>query len=287
MQQTELQATWLDVDGMRIHCLIAGESGSPVVLLHGAGVDSATLSWGKVIGPLSAHHRVFAPDLPGYGQSSKPDIQYTMDFYVSFVEHLLDTLHLEKVSLVGLSLGGGIALALALRSPQHIEKLVLVDPYGILDKVVAHKLSYLYVHLPFLEQLSWWLVGRSHSLIRWSLLAGIIYDSAHLSDELVDRVYQAAREPGAGKAYISFQKNEMLWSSLRSNFTSRLREITAPTLIVYGDHDTAVPRAYVQRAHELVTNSQLYIMQGCRHWPQGEKPEEFSSVVGNFLDGVP
>ena len=141
MRQTEFQAIWLDVDGMRIHCLTAGESGAPVVFLHGAGVDSASLSWGEVIGPFSTHHRVFAPDLPGYGQSSKPDIQYTMDFYVSFVEHLLDVLHLEKVSLVGLSLGGAIALALTLRSPVRVEKLVLVDTYGIQDKVVAHRLS--------------------------------------------------------------------------------------------------------------------------------------------------
>jgi pimeloyl-ACP methyl ester carboxylesterase len=285
MRQAELQAIWLNVGGMRIHCLTAGESGTPVVLLHGAGVDSASLSWEKVIGPFSTHHRVFAPDLPGYGQSSKPDIPYTMDFYVSFVEHLLDILHLEKVSLVGLSLGGAIALALTLQAPRRVEKLVLVDPYGIQDKVVAHMLSYLYVYLPFLDELSWWLIGRSRSLVRRSLLAGLIYNPARLSDELVDRVYQAARQPRAGAAYISFQKSEIRWSGLRSNFTARLHEITIPTLLVYGAEDKAVPLAYVQRAHALIPHSQLYIMQECRHWPQGEKPEEFSRVVGNFLDG--
>ena len=283
MRKTELQATWLDVDGMRIHCLTAGESGTPVVLLHGAGVDSATFSWGEVIGPLSAHHRVFAPDLPGYGQSPRPDIQYTVDFYVSFVEHMLDVLQQDQVSLVGLSLGGAIALALTLHAPARIEKLVLVDPYGIQDKVVAHRLSYLYVRLPFLDEVSWWLIGRSRSLVRWSLLASIIYNPAHLSEELVDRVYQAVREPGAGKAYISFQRSEARWSGLRSNFTSRLHEITAPTLLVYGAQDIAIPLAYIQRAHMLIPNSQLSIMQECRHWPQGEKPEEFTRVVGNFL----
>ncbi len=284
MQETELPAIWLDIDGMRIHCLTAGESGSPVMLLHGAGVDSASFSWGEVIGPLAAHHRIFAPDLPGYGQSSKPDIQYTIEFYVSFVEHVLDVLHLEKVSLVGLSLGGAIALALTLRAPGRVEKLVLVDPYGIQDKVVAHMLSYLYVHLPFLDEVSWWLIGRSRSLVRWSLLDGLIYNPAHLSDELVDRVYQAAREPGAGKAYISFQRSEVRWSGLRSNFTSRLHEITISTLLVYGAEDRAVPLAYVQRAHALIRNSELSIMQECRHWPQGEQPEEFTRVVGSFLD---
>ena len=161
MQQTAFQAVWLNVDGMRIHCLTAGESGSSIVLLHGAGADSATLSWGEVIGPLSSHHRVFAPDLPGYGRSPKPDIQYTMDFYVQFVQQLLDVLQQDQIVLVGLSMEGAIALALALRSPKWVEKLVLVDPYGIQDKVVAHWLSYLYVHLPSLDELSWWLIGRS------------------------------------------------------------------------------------------------------------------------------
>ena len=73
---------WLEVDGLRIHYLAAGETGSPVILLHGGGLDSASFSWGNVIGPLSDHHRVFAPDLPGYGQSDKPAIQYTMDYYI-------------------------------------------------------------------------------------------------------------------------------------------------------------------------------------------------------------
>ena len=145
-------------------------------------------------------------------------------------------------------------------------------------------LSYLYVHLPFLDELSWWLIGRSRSLVRWSMLAGLIYNPARLSDELVDRVYQAVRQSRAGKAYISFQRSEARWSGLRSNFTARLHEITVPTLLVSGEEDRAVPLAYVQRAHTLIPHSQLYIMQECRHWPQGEKPEEFTRVVANFLD---
>ncbi|HEX6551973.1 MAG TPA: alpha/beta hydrolase [Ktedonobacteraceae bacterium] len=284
MQQTVPQDIWIDVDGMRLHCLTAGENGSPVVLLHGAGLDSAALSWGEVIGPLSMHHRIFAPDLPGYGQSSRPDIRYTIDFYVIVVNHLLDILHLEKVNLVGLSLGGAIALALTLHAPTRVEKLVLVDTYGIQDKLAAQRLSYLYVHLPFLDELSYWLIGRSRSLVRWSLLAGLIYNPTRLPDELVDQVYQAAREPGAGKAFISLQRSDVRWSGLRSDFTHKLHEITVPTLIVHGAEDTAVPLAYAQRAKALIPHVELYVMQECRHWPQREKPEEFISVVGNFLD---
>ncbi len=283
MRPTEPQAIWLDIDGLRVHCLTAGEHGSPVVLLHGAGVDSASLSWGEVIEPCSTHHRVFAPDLPGYGQSSRPEIRYTIDFYVSIVEQVLDNLHLKKVSLVGLSLGGAIALALTLRSPVRVEKLVLVDTYGIQDKVAAQTLSYLYVQLPFLNELSWWLLGRCRSLVRWSLLTSLIYNPAHLSDELVNRVYQAMREPRAEKAYVSFQRSEVRWAGLRSDFTSRLHEITVPTLFVHGAEDRAVPLAAVQQAHALIPHSELFIMSECRHWPQREQPEEFIRVTGNFL----
>ena len=284
MQHADSQAIWIDVDGMHLHCLTAGENGSPVVLLHGAGLDSASLSWGEVMGPLSAHRRIFALDLPGYGQSERPVARYTIDWYVTVVKHVLDILHLDQVSLVGLSMGGAIALALTLDAPERVEKLVLVDTYGIQDKVAAQRLSYLYVHLPFLDELSYWLMGKSRSLIRWSLLAGLIYDPAHLSDELVDQVYQAAHEAGAGKAFISMQRSDVGWSGLRSNLTARLHEIMVPTLLVHGAQDQAVPLAYAKRAHALIPHSQLHIMQACRHWPQREKPKEFSCVVEHFLD---
>jgi len=284
MVPTKIHSSWLNVDGLHIHYLLAGESGSPVILLHGAGLDSAALSWEEVIGPLSEKHRVFAPDLPGYGQSDKPVIHYTMDYYITFLDHMMDALRLEQASFVGLSMGGGIALGVTLRFPTRVEKLVLVDSYGIQDKVAAQTLSYFYVRLPFLDELSYWLIGKSRSMVRWSLLSGLIYSPHHLSDELVDKVYQVARKPGAGKAFISMQRNEMLWNGLRTNFTSRLHEITVPTLIVHGAQDTAVPLAYAQRARTLIKNSELSIMQECKHWPQREKPEEFTHVVSNFLN---
>lgn len=82
----------IEVKGLSVSCLFAGEHGSLVVLLHGGGTDSVSLSWGKTIGPLSCEHRLFAPDLPGYGQSDKPYLPYTTDYYVNFLGELLDAL---------------------------------------------------------------------------------------------------------------------------------------------------------------------------------------------------
>ena len=104
---------------------------------------------------------------------------------------------------------------------------------------------------------------------------------------LIPQVYRLAREPGAGKACISFQRSEVLWNGLRSNFIDRLHEITASTRLLRGVADAAVPLSHVQRAHELIKGSELSIMQECKHWPQGEKPEEFNRVVLNVLGRSP
>ena len=101
---------WIEVQNLRIHCLVAGETGSPVVLLHGGGVDSASLSWGLTLGPLAENHRVIAPDLPGYGQSDKPEVHYSTNFYIDFLVHWLDAMQFQKVSLIGLSLNCDFAL---------------------------------------------------------------------------------------------------------------------------------------------------------------------------------
>lgn len=103
------------VNRFSIHCYTAGldQKGPPVVLLHGGGIDSAHLSWGGVLAPLSENFQVYAPDLPGYGKSDKPDITYSLDFYVGFLKEWMEHLGLNRIRLVGLSLGGGIAIRFA------------------------------------------------------------------------------------------------------------------------------------------------------------------------------
>jgi len=108
-----VEGGWVEVDGLRVHYLMAGEGNDPVLLLHGGGFDSASLSYKHAISPISEHHLVFAPDWPGYGESDKPEMEYTTDYYVGFLGRLMDTLGLEKASLVGISMGGAISLCKA------------------------------------------------------------------------------------------------------------------------------------------------------------------------------
>ncbi len=272
---------WIAVQGLKIHYLTAGEMGSPVILLHGGAVDSASISWGAALEAFASTHRVFAPDLPGYGQSAKPDVQYTTEFYVDFLVHMLDAVQLPKASLVGLSLGGAITLGFTLNYPDRVDRLIVIDPYGILPKVAWHKLSYLWVKSPFNElsyRFKW-----SKGMVRWLLLSSFISSPARLSEALVDELYQAMQAPGAGKAWTSYQRYEMSWQGVRHNYLPRLSEIQAPTLFINGEKDTVVPLKYAQEAHAQVKNSQLYIMPECKHWPMRDKPEEFNRVVAEFL----
>jgi pimeloyl-ACP methyl ester carboxylesterase len=290
MLPTDIQEIWLTVEGLRIHCLTSGKSGPPVLLLHGGGLDSATLSWSDTIVPLAQHYRVFAPDLPGFGLSNIPDIQYTIDFYVDFIKHLLDELHLNKIYLAGLSLGGAIALSFTLRFPEQVEKLVLVDAYGIIDANIwprwVYLLLYFYVHhLSFLNDLIYRYAGANRERIRKQLVAsGVVHRADRLSPQLIEQIYQHAHLPGQGKAFTSFQQNELLWNGLRTSLIDHLHEIAVPTLIINGEQDRGVPLAYAQKAHALISGSQLAVLKDCGHWPQRETPVEFNRILKGFLD---
>ncbi|MBA4603419.1 alpha/beta fold hydrolase [Thermoactinomyces mirandus] len=283
MKPGNIDSRFFTVRQMKIHCYVAGKASgeTPVIFLHGGGIDSAWLSWGEVMGPVSGKFRVFAPDLPGYGKSDKPDITYSLDFYVDFLNELINQLGLKKAHLVGLSLGGGLAIRYSLMHPDKVDRLVLVAPYGIFSKLVSHKLSYFYVKT-FLNELSYRLL-RSRKFTRWSLLSGVIYDARKLTDELFEEIYQAGLEPFAGKAFMSFQRSELTPAGIRSDLTGQLSQIQAPTLIIQGKEDPAVRPVYARKAHEKIPRSRLCLFEKCRHWPQREHPEKFIQAVIEFL----
>jgi len=270
------------VDGLRIHCLLAGSDGPPLLLLHGGGIDPASFSYKHAIGPLAREHRVFAPDWPGYGESEGPDAGYTMGFYTGFLSRLLESLALERASLVGLSLGGGAALGFALRSPERVDKLVLVDSYGLGGDVPWGRLGYLLVHAPFIEDVTYAILRRSRRMVRRSLY-GIVHDRGVVSEGMVEEAYRLVNQPRAGRAFASFQRNEVGWGGLRTNYADRLQEISAPTLIVHGAHDAGVPVSRARKAQQLIAGSELRVLPECGHWPLRERPEEFNRIVGEFL----
>ena len=279
---TKVENRWVEVDGLRIHYLKAGEGDAPVLLLHGGGYDSASLSYKHAIGSISKHYRVFAPDWPGYGQSDKPEMEYSNEYYVGFLGRLMDALGLEKANLVGISMGGAISLGFALRSPQRVEKLVLVDSHGLGGEVPGGTASYLLVRLPLLNRLMWAALKRSRRMVRASLET-TFYDPRAVTETLVDEVHQLVRKPGAGQAWRSWQENEIGREGLRTNYVDRLPTLAVPTLILHGEEDKFVPVSWARRAHTLIEDPELKILPQCGHWLTLERPEEFNRSVSEFL----
>ena len=280
--ENRIEDGWVEVDGLRVHCLKAGEGNVPVLLLHGGGYDSASLSYKHAVGPISEHHRVFAPDWPGYGESDKPEMQYSTEYYVGFLGRLMDALSMEKASLVGISMGGAIALGFSLRSPQRVDKLVLVDSHGLGGEVPGGVASYVFVRLPLLNKLVWAALGRSRRMVRASLQT-TFYDPRAITENLVNEVYELVKKPRVGQAWRSWQKNEIGREGLRTNFVNRLHELAVPTLILHGAEDKYVPDSWARRAHTLIKDSELHIFPQCGHWLTLERPGEFDSAVLEFL----
>ena len=280
---TKVEDGWAGVGGLRIHYLASGESGdAPVLLLHGGGYDSARLSYGSSLGSISRYYKTFAPDWPGYGASDKLKARYSTGYYVYFLGRFMDALSLEKASLVGISMGGAISLGFTLSSPQRVDKLVLVDSHGLGRELPWQKTSWALVRLPLLNRALWTLMGRSRRMIRWSLEA-VFYEPRNATEDLVDEIYRLTKTSRAASAWRSWQRSEILWDGLRTNFVDRLHEVAVPTLILHGAEDRFVPVAWARRAHQMIQDSELRIFPGCGHWLPREAPGEFERAVLEFL----
>ncbi len=273
----------LRVSGLRVRCLASGEGEPAALLLHGASLDCAELSFGHLIGPLSRRRRVYAPDWPGYGGSDRPEgLPYDMGFYEGFLERLLDALGLKRADLVGFSLGGGVALSLALREPRRVRRLVLAGSYGLGRGVPWGLLGVALGRSALAARLAYALMRRSRRALRLGL-RNVVCDPAAISGALLEELARQAALPGAGRAFLRFRRSEVGWRGLRSDLSGNLHRLESPTLLVHGSRDRVIPVAWAERAHRLIPRSELVVFEGCGHWVPRERPEEFSRAVERFL----
>lgn len=278
----DINSTKITVKGINVQCYLAGKGTDTILLLHGAGVDSALMSWAEVIPLLSEKYRLIAPDLPGYGDSDRIDGEYSLLFYTEIIKGVVEAFQCGPVILAGLSLGGGISLNMALEYPELVKLLIPVDSWGIFPRLPYHRLTYWYTRSKVNEKLYKW-TGKYDWLVRWSLASSLIGDKSKITDALTAEVQRAMLEPGAGQPFISFQKSEITKDGLKTDLFSRLGEIMIPTLLIHGSQDKAVPLKDAVAASKLIPDCELYIMKGCKHWPQKERPEEFSQAVDDFV----
>jgi pimeloyl-ACP methyl ester carboxylesterase len=180
-------------------------------------------------------------------------------------------------------MGGAIGLGFTLNHPDRVSKLILVDSYGLQDLAPAHKLSYLFVRLPLVNELTWYTISRNRSKAAASL-RGIFSNPDRVDDELIYLVFAELNKPRVGQAFRSFQMEEMGWNTMTTVYMEQLDEIQVPTLIVHGAQDNLVPPHCAKEAHSRIEGSQLSIIPDAGYWPQREKPEEFYNIVSTFIN---
>lgn len=274
---------WSDADGVAMHYLAAGNPSDPtVVLLHGGVIDCASLSWGGVLDRLAEDRYVLAPDLAGYGESDRPDVDYSTAWHVRAVESFLDDRGLESPSVVGLSLGGGIAIGLALRSPGRVGRLVPVDSYGLGRDLPNGQLSWALSRVPQLNRLSLALLARSERLTRASLGA-IVVDPDAVPDEVVAELHERVGRPEAGEAFRRWRQAEVSSDGYRTDYTDRLDRLDAPTLFVHGEEDELFPVEWARAAADRVPDARIETFEGVAHWPPREAPDRFVETLDAFL----
>ena len=276
------------LDGLRVRYHRAGPETAPqgadappVVLLHGGGLDSAALSWRDALPALAADRTVCAPDWPGYGESDPPDGSPSVAYYVDVLRRFLDALDLPRVSLVGISMGGAAAVGFALDHPDRVERLVAVDSYGLGRRAPGGSLGAMFVRLPVVNGLPFAAMAQSRWLTAQTLRE--IVAPENLTADLVDEALTELRRPRAAEAWTAFQRNEVGFDGLRTDFTDRLADLRTPTLFVHGEEDPLIPVDWSARAASLAPDAGVHAIPDCGHWPPREKPEEFVEAVRAFL----
>ncbi|WP_121821499.1 alpha/beta fold hydrolase [Halostella salina] len=271
------------VDGRRIRYLRAGDDGPPLLFLHGGGVDDAAVSWKHAIPHFAEDHRVYALDWPGYGESDPSETTPTTDLYAGTLTGFLDAVGLDSATLVGISMGGAAALSVAVRDPERVDRLALVDSYGLADAVPGGIGSYLLANAPFANA-----VGRlafaTSPLGARAALRNIVYDADAVDDEFVAAVGERLRRPDAGEEFLAYLRHEFSPDRVRTSFVDDFADLRPPTLFVHGREDPLIPVSWSERAAERVPDGELAAFEHCGHWPPRERPDLFNRTLRAFLD---
>jgi pimeloyl-ACP methyl ester carboxylesterase len=272
-ERVELSVDGSDVD---VHYRTGG-SGPPLVFLHGIGMDAATVSWRHALPELAAERTVYAPDLPGHGASDKPDRAYTTAYYLETVAAFLDALDITEPALAGLSMGGALALGHTLDGGT-VERLILVDSYGLGDDAYWRTAASGILRTPLFGNLLWRGVSSSKPAIRTGLRS---MAATEPSQELVDDV-AAVLDRESVRAMRRWQRDEFRRSGFRTDYSARLSDISVPTLVVHGNEDPLLPPSWSRTAAAALADSELEILENCGHCPPRERPAAFNSAVRSF-----
>ena len=259
--------------------------GAPVLLLiHGMAGSSAT--WREVGPALTREYTVIAPDLLGHGASAKPRHDYSLGAFASGLRDLLVALRIDRATIVGQSLGGGIAMQFAYQHPDRCERLVLVSSGGLGPDVswILRALT-----LPGVEYVMPVLfpgfVRDAGDAVRRKL-GSFGLRAPHVEEEW--RGYASLTDPETRQAFVKTLRAviDLSGQSVSAHDRLYLAELL-PTLIVWGDKDHIIPVAHAHAAHEAMPGSELVTFEHSGHFPHVEEPQRFAEVLLDFLERRP
>jgi pimeloyl-ACP methyl ester carboxylesterase len=280
------RSEWLDIDWQqhlhtctvhdsRVNYVEMGE-GPPVVFIH--GLSGCWQNWLENIPHVARRHRVVALDLAGFGESELPHEEISIPGYGRFVDAFLGQIGVERAALIGNSMGGFIAAETAIAHPSRVEKLVLVSAAGLM-RVGNRRLAALERAARLFQPATAAVLARREYIVkrprlRRRMLYGIVRFPERIEPELVYEVASGAGKPGFVDALNA------IWDY---DFSERLPEISAPTLIVWGRQDRIVPVAGAYEYERLIAGARLEVLEDTSHMAMLERPARFNALVEEFL----
>jgi len=266
------------VHDQRIAYLDVG-AGPPVVLIHGFG--GSMWQWEQQQHTLSQHFRILTLDLPGAGLSDKPEIDYRPDQMLDFFVGFMDAVKIQQATLVGNSMGAGLAIGMALAHPTRVAKLVLIDglPQHVMEKLTSPS-----VRRALETTAPSWLVSFGNMLFGGlmieSVLKEIVHDPALLTPAVIERSNRNRQRTGLIKPIMTVRENLPLWES---GFATRVGEITHPTLVIWGEEDRVFPIAVGEELHQTIKGSRFIRIPKAGHIPQWERPDLVNQELITFI----
>jgi 2-hydroxymuconate-semialdehyde hydrolase len=248
--------------------------GFPAVFLHGSGPGvTAWANWGKLFPLLKDDFRIVAPDLAGFGFTDRPEgMEYNLNNWVQQTADLFEALKIEKANLVGNSFGGALALAVAIKYPGLVNKLVLMGSMGV-SFPITYGLDRVWGYEPSQANME-------------ELLEIFTYDHSFSTKELVKTRYESSIQPGFQESFSSmFPAPRQRSVEKMAGNENYIRNIPHETLIIHGREDRVIPIETSFRLLKLIDKAQLHVFGHSGHWTQIEHAKEFADLLLNFFKG--
>jgi 2-hydroxymuconate-semialdehyde hydrolase len=263
---------FVNAGGVRTNFHDQGQ-GTPILLLHGSGPGvTAWANWRLNMPAFARSFRVIAPDLPGFGYTEWPAaIPLTLDAWTEHVRAFLDVLGVRRVHIIGNSFGGALALRLAARHRDYVDRLVFMGSVGTSFPIT-----------PGLEKV--WGYEPSYENMR-ALLGFFAYDPSLVGEHVITSRLSASMRAGAQEQFAAlFPAPRQRWIEALATPESEIAAIDAPALVIHGRGDRVIPLAASERLYSLLPNADLHVFARCGHWTQIEHAKRFNEMVIAFLE---